>query len=996
MIFLSTLVPGFISDTYREIDEIRNSIRGCLDVCQQEYEGERESGSPEARYAKLTSCQSTCEEKYGGDLIAAKTKLILPNIGENIENYLEFMDTCVNVDIKDLKAFSESYGIKAFYVADSFTNPPLGIDRYDVTLVKDKTFVQELPNCQSIASAKSGLEGHNCNQVEECFRGQFSYNPSLEYSAMQKACSKKIDSCKEKIDSRFNCGDEGFSLFFGSGIFPFRLSAEAGVDGTPQCLEKVDKLKIRTVLKAKLPSKEVSKLDQKCVSMTIKNYPEGDLMNLFEELGDFDKDLRTRLDDATTEEEFTQVINEKLRELGVKSSEISNPSEAANAKILSPLTKAVLDECAEGSKKSGKEVISASVEPLAEIPKFNAKAEGGKKCFTLANPDKLVECKTSQESLDERISKASEGEIRTASEIIHGCRASGKTKETCNEELQIIADQEKEKGTENYALFLGRQKSLEEAISKGTVDWTASGSRTFQETTGLSALARSNAERYFRPLFGRAPGESPGVEVSTRGYPTLSFLAEYIAGGNNLQIRFEGGETYLVNIDTNKQAILGGIGLNIGEKIKLPPINPSTFSPSSRTTETLEEDGPEYTARVDNVEIFGDVEIVAFEDPETGEEMLQIEFDVDEDAPIYAQEVSIVIFQDEKQIAAITLIADVQKPVRPEKKQLSPALKKAGFLIIIILILGVIGYFLKDKIKNFKLPKIPKRKKKKGPGLFTAIKNKFVSFKLPKIKIKVRKEKKIEILKIKKKTSLGLFAIIKRKFFSFKLPKRKIKIKEPVKKKKKVKESSLTIKINKKLFLWILGVLILGLGIYFLFTSINSSISIGAEVGKTEEIIKLEEVPEIIEKNITAKNVSEAALVIENVTETPKLPLIILLEGEWNVQEILVEERIGACGEKNQGDYMFSIVQDKNNIFITSPRHEFKGMLIDKKLSLKGQIKFGSEIVEINYPGITLSEDCNSFEGKGTTSFDYKEKGIICTGTADISGKRKDPVGCIN
>ena len=190
--------------------------------------------------------------------------------------------------------------------------------------------------------------------------------------------------------------------------------------------------------------------------------------------------------------------------------------------------------------------------------------------------------------------------------------------------------------------------------------------RRFRSLTGeircKEESSSATAERLFTPLFGSIDknGVSPG------GYPNVDYLNRYdatfsISGG-------AGGEIYLINSEGG-QALFEGFGVEKGKKIKLPPINPSGLSSSTggggggaAGGAGTGEKETGFTANVKGLEDVAEVNVETVIDPETGEEQLEIEVEVNEDAPEEVQETIVEILKDGEVVNKIKMAVDVQEP----------------------------------------------------------------------------------------------------------------------------------------------------------------------------------------------------------------------------------------------------------------------------------------------------------------------------------------------
>jgi len=218
--------------------------------------------------------------------------------------------------------------------------------------------------------------------------------------------------------------------------------------------------------------------------------------------------------------------------------------------------------------------------------------------------------------------------------------------------------------------------SIRSSVEQARTDWRTGASGSSEITTGrefkdilknlfTERKGEKNAERTFRPLFGRVGGEG----VSINGYPDLSFISS--SEQEFSIVKGDDGKIYLISSDGSR-ALLEGIGVYQGEEEVMPSITPGLLTLMGGEKKDLDkndeetvgenetEEKEEYNVKVKGFEGVGDVTIEKVIDPETGEESYVANINVDENAEVGEQGVEMVVEKDGEVIEEIPLVVDVQ------------------------------------------------------------------------------------------------------------------------------------------------------------------------------------------------------------------------------------------------------------------------------------------------------------------------------------------------
>ena len=163
--------------------------------------------------------------------------------------------------------------------------------------------------------------------------------------------------------------------------------------------------------------------------------------------------------------------------------------------------------------------------------------------------------------------------------------------------------------------------------------------------------AERTADRTFRPIFENIPNKIPGAEVSSHGYPMLSFLAN----DPNIVIYQTRDVVYITKLDTGTEAFIEGVGVHQGEKITFPQVFAKSFTADK-------ENGKGFTGKIeglDDILVSSSMDVI-IPNKDTGDEWLLPKMEVKKDASIGLKEATLIIEQNGKVIGTIPFVVDVE------------------------------------------------------------------------------------------------------------------------------------------------------------------------------------------------------------------------------------------------------------------------------------------------------------------------------------------------
>ncbi|MEK6959460.1 MAG: hypothetical protein AABW59_05450 [archaeon] len=193
---------------------------------------------------------------------------------------------------------------------------------------------------------------------------------------------------------------------------------------------------------------------------------------------------------------------------------------------------------------------------------------------------------------------------------------------------------------------------------------------------GEAPEVKQRKETFFPNLFGRQPNKTPGIDVSTHGYPMATLFSSYPKIGLYLQ---ENGKMFLVNTDTDGGSWFEGIGAIQGGWVSLPWIDIEPFEGIEKgTTISGEIQGLGSITESASIESYSDAQ---------GNRWLKPEMYVKSDAPPGEYAAKIIINQTGANVAEVDFILEVEKH----------SAEKTGevvFIAIVVLVIIILAVFV--------------------------------------------------------------------------------------------------------------------------------------------------------------------------------------------------------------------------------------------------------------------------------------------------------------